>query len=91
MMTVSEDQKLEALTILVEECAEIIQAVSKVKRFGVDTTNADTGEKNGFALTKELADLLGVIRLAEKHGAIDPPSEEMIECAMARKQSYSSL
>lgn len=84
---VNEDQKLEALTILVEECAEIIEAVSKVKRFGMDTTNS----KNGFALTKELADLLAVIRLAEKHGAIDPPSEEMIECAMARQQSYSSL
>jgi len=91
MIVVREDQKNEALTILVEECAEVIQAVSKVKRFGVDTTNSETGKKNGFALTKELADLLAVIRLAEKHGAIDPPSEGMIKSAIARKKCYSSL
>lgn len=86
----NEDQKNEALTSLVEECAQVIQAVSKIKRLGANTTNLETGERNGFALKKELADLLAVIRLAVKHGAIDPPSEEMIGCAIVRKQSYSS-
>lgn len=86
-----QSQKNEALTMFIEECAEVIQAVTKVKRFGVDTTNSGSGEKNGSALTMELADLLAVIRLAEAHGAIDPPSEEMIKSAMARKQKYSSL
>lgn len=81
----------EALTLLIEECAEVIQTVCKVKRFGADTKSPGANEKNGKMLTEELADLLAVIRLAEQHRAIDLPNEGMIERAIARKQRYSSL
>lgn len=43
----------EILTILQEECAEVIQAVSKVRRFGLDN--------NVTELKKEVADLLCMI------------------------------
>ena len=43
------------LTILQEECAEVIQAVSKVRRFGM--------ESNMDQLEQEVADLLCMINL----------------------------
>ena len=43
----------EILTILQEECAEVIQAVSKVRRFGM--------ENNVTELKKEIADVLCMI------------------------------
>lgn len=43
----------EILTILQEECAEVIQAVSKVRRFGLDN--------NVTELKKEIADLLCMV------------------------------
>ena len=45
----------EILTILQEECAEVIQAVSKVRRFGM--------ESNMDQLEQEVADLLCMINL----------------------------
>lgn len=47
----------EILTILQEECAEVIQAVSKVKRFGL--------ERNVQELCKEIADVEYLIKLAK--------------------------
>lgn len=47
----------EILTILQEECAEVIQAISKVRRFGKDTNMED--------LCKEIADCEYLIRLAK--------------------------
>ena len=49
----------EALRILQEECAEVIQAVSKVFRFGINT------EHNGFTnkerLEEEIGDLMCMV------------------------------
>ena len=45
----------EIMTILQEECAEVIQAVSKVKRFGLEGNVED--------LKKELCDLQCMINL----------------------------
>lgn len=81
----------EALTLLIEECAKVIQTVCKIKRFGPDTKSPGANEKNGKMLTGELADLLAVVRLAEQHGTVDLPNERMIERAIARKQRYSSV
>ena len=47
----------EILTILQEECAEVIQAVSKVRRFGKDA--------NIEELCKEIADCEYLIKLAK--------------------------
>ena len=52
----------EILLILQEECAEVIQAVSKIKRFG-EANNIDN-------LKMELADLQCMINLALKFGAV---------------------
>jgi len=52
----------EILLILQEECAEVIQAVSKIKRFG-EANNIDN-------LKIEIADLQCMINLALRFGAV---------------------
>lgn len=51
------DKQQEILDILQEECAEVIQAVSKVRRFGI--------EDNIEELCKEIADVEYLIKLAK--------------------------
>ena len=41
----SEDNN-EVMDILQEECAEVIQAVSKIRRFGIDNAKHNTGQTN---------------------------------------------
>lgn len=58
----------ELLTILIEECAEVIQAATKIKRFGFDSTNMEENPSTNFiALSKELGDLTAMIELAIEH------------------------
>ena len=52
------------LELVVEEAAEVIQAIMKLRRFGIDhkyRTGAHKGETNIEALTYEIGDLLEVI------------------------------
>ena len=51
------------LLILQEECAEVIQAISKCFRFGMGETHPNTGISNIDSLTQELGDLLAMIEL----------------------------
>ena len=48
------------LTVLIEECAEVIQAASKCKRFGSDNYFEGYGN-NRERLSSEIGDLLAVI------------------------------
>lgn len=59
----------EILTILQEECAEVIQAVSKIKRFGQENNEED--------LKKELADLICMIDLVFEFKVVDVAETEM--------------
>ena len=52
-------KKEEVLLLLQEEAAEVIQAVSKVKRFGAENNIND--------LCKEIGDLMYIIELAKLH------------------------
>ena len=51
----------EILNLLQEECAEVIQAISKVRRFGK--------KENIKALTEEIGDVLYLIQLAKNNVA----------------------
>jgi NTP pyrophosphatase (non-canonical NTP hydrolase) len=53
----------EILLILQEECAEVIQAICKVKRFGQ--------ENNIEQLEQEVADMLCMVNLAYTHGVLE--------------------
>lgn len=47
----------EPLTCLAEECAEVIQAIMKIQRFGIDSINPYTGKSAKDALGLEIVDL----------------------------------
>lgn len=48
------------LTVLMEECAEVIKVASKIKRFGFKDSHPKTGNiKNYILLIEEFGDLIG--------------------------------
>jgi len=51
----------EVMDILQEEAAEVIQAVSKIRRFGMDNTKPGTDCTNREHLEEELGDMLAMI------------------------------
>jgi len=51
----------EVMDILQEECAEVIQAVSKISRFGLDNLKPGKPKTNREHLEEELGDLLAMI------------------------------
>jgi hypothetical protein len=61
----------EALVILQEECAEVIQEVSKCFRFGINNLNKD-GIKHSIVLEKEVADMLCMVDILVEQGVLDP-------------------
>ncbi len=63
----------ERLDIMQEECAEIIQAISKIKRHGYESFNPfDTDRTtNRSSLSKEIGHLAFALRLARCHGDIN--------------------
>jgi NTP pyrophosphatase (non-canonical NTP hydrolase) len=72
----------EILNILQEECAEVIQVISKIRRFGMD--DAYSGETNRGNLTQEVADVLLLTELLKAH---DIYTDEEIQTAKLNKAS----
>lgn len=56
----------EILDIMQEELAEVIQAISKVKRHGYLSTHPDGGEDNLTAILRELGDLDCILEIWSK-------------------------
>ena len=84
------DAKLEALGILQEECAELIQIASKIRRFGENDIYFGTSIKDRFI--REIGDVLALICMVQNLYLI---SKEEIDLAIDRKfeklQKYSNL
>lgn len=60
------------LSILGEECGQLIQVVGKTMRFGYETySDSETKETNLDCLHKELGDILGAIDFAVERGLLD--------------------
>ena len=57
------NSQTEILNILQEECAEVIQAVSKIRRFGEESNRFGFKESNRSGFIQELADLQCMINL----------------------------
>lgn len=53
----------EILTILQEECAEVVQAICKIRRFGFNRENVEH-------LEQEIADVLCMINLSHTHNVL---------------------
>ena len=61
----------EIMDILQEECAEVIQAISKIRRFGIDTIGPYSKNTNRDELEIELGDLTEMVVLLAEKGLID--------------------
>jgi hypothetical protein len=76
----------EIMTILQEECAEVIQAVSKVRRFGLEQNEQD--------LKKELADLRCMLDLVEAYKVVTYEPQELGNMIIAKQKKlevYSKI
>ena len=72
----------EVMDILQEECAEVIQAVSKISRFGLDNYKPGKPKTNREHLEEELGDMLAMICILEKMGVI---GQDQLEIATRAK------
>ena len=61
----------EVMDILQEEAAEVIQAVSKIRRFGIDNAKPGLGYTNREHLEEELGDLLAIIDILTENEVVN--------------------
>ena len=73
------------MDILQEECAEVIQAVSKISRFGLDNYKPGKPKTNREHLEEELGDLLAMIDILVELGVISETSVQKAEVAKIEK------
>lgn len=64
------EKNREALIILQEECAEVIQAVSKCYRFGLDNAHK-SGATQRANLEMEVGDMLALVDILVEQGLIN--------------------
>ena len=64
------------MDILQEEAAEVIQAVSKIRRFGIDNSKMGTGQTNLEHLEEELGDMLAMIDILLELGIVQSSALE---------------
>jgi NTP pyrophosphatase (non-canonical NTP hydrolase) len=89
-MKLSEKEK-EILLIIQEECAEVIQAISKVMRFGIDSEHPVTKITNKEHLEEELGDLLAVIGLISGTIVDEKEIMEAAEEKMEKLKKWSNI
>lgn len=75
----------EIMDILQEECAEVIQAVSKIRRFGINEIHLKLGKSNKENLTEEVGDLLCMIDLLIQSGIVDDNAVYVARAAKEEK------
>jgi len=75
----------EVLDILQEECAEVIQAVSKIRRFGADNVKPGKPKTNRDHLEEELGDMLAMIDIMLEFSIISIDNLEIAKKAKIEK------
>jgi NTP pyrophosphatase (non-canonical NTP hydrolase) len=75
----------EVMDILQEECAEVIQAVSKISRFGIDNFKPGKAKTNREHLEEELGDMIAMICILEKMGVVNQDALELATKAKIQK------
>jgi len=74
----------EVMAILQEECAEVVQAVSKINRFGLESSWQ--GVTNKEALITEIGDVLAVILILLEQTDINITEEELLAAIEAKNK-----
>ena len=73
----------EIMTILQEECAEVIQAVSKVRRFGMSENHGN--------LVVELCDLQTMIDLMYENGVVHCSYEQRLDNMFLKREKLKKF
>jgi NTP pyrophosphatase (non-canonical NTP hydrolase) len=75
----------EVMDILQEECAEVIVAVSKISRFGLDNFKPGKPKTNLEHLEEELGDMLAMIDILLEFKIVHPKALEDAKIAKIEK------
>jgi NTP pyrophosphatase (non-canonical NTP hydrolase) len=82
----------EILCITQEECSEVSQSISKVFRFGWDSSHPKTGVNNKEHLEEEIGDLLAMVDiLVEKCIISDTRVNEARKAKREKLKTWSSI
>jgi NTP pyrophosphatase (non-canonical NTP hydrolase) len=84
----------EIMTIAQEECAEVIQVISKMQRFGIGAAYLREGEHvtNIDALNKEVGDLLVMLDLLREEGILDSAALEQAKShKISKLKTWSNI
>ena len=80
------------MNILSEECAEVIQAISKCNRFGLDNMKPGKPRTNAQHLEGEIGDLLAMVDLLKLKGVVTDAGLEAAKLAKIEKlKKWSSI
>jgi NTP pyrophosphatase (non-canonical NTP hydrolase) len=80
----------EIMAITQEECAEVIQALSKVMRFGLNTSH--NGRTNRAHLEEEVGDLMCMFQLMDEYDMVDWSKVSLAASAKRKKlQKWSNI
>jgi NTP pyrophosphatase (non-canonical NTP hydrolase) len=75
----------EILDITQEECAEVVVAVSKISRFGIDNLKPGKPKTNREHLEEEVGDLMAMIDLMIEYKIIDINNVDIARAAKKDK------
>jgi NTP pyrophosphatase (non-canonical NTP hydrolase) len=75
----------EVMDILQEECAEVIVAVSKISRFGIDNMKPGKDQTNREHLEEEIGDVMAMITILLDKGIVNRVHLEQAEAAKIEK------
>lgn len=76
------------LTQLSEECAEVIQSVSKCLRFGNKEVYHKGTLTNAERLSEELDDVIGVFTMLIAEGVLRAPDDESVKAKKAKVEHF---
>ena len=79
------EAEAERLAMLAEECAEVIQAVSKILRFGWRDGNYD----NRAGLETELTDVRAMMVICTRAGDVNPETPHGVSNAISKKLRFA--
>ena len=82
----------EVMDILQEECAEVIQAVSKIRRFGIDNAKPGKPKTNREHLEEELGDLYAMIDILQELDIVSWTNiEKAAEAKREKLKTWSTI
>ena len=85
-------QAKEALDILQEECGEVIVAVSKISRFGLDNYKPGKPKTNRQHLEEELGDLMAMIDILQEMDVVSYANiEKAAEAKHEKLKKWSTI